>query len=89
MPARETAGEDRETLSDQDLIKQLAAEVGAAVGAELELQRKQLDHLDEMLRGLVAFVDQHRPLLDRFAKWAGAGRGWRSWNGAAPKQPGT
>lgn len=72
---------------------QLSAEVAAALraefGAELELHRKQLDHIDEMLHGLVAFIDQHRPLLDRFAKWAAPAKGWRGWqNGAAHKKPG-
>lgn len=92
MPARETAGKAQETVSDQDLIRQLSDEMATAVAtamaAELELHRKQLDHIDEMLHGLVAFVDQHRPLLDRFAKWSAAGKGWRAWqNGAAPRKP--
>lgn len=90
MPPRKTPGEVQETLSDEQLADLVAAKLAAEVTAALELHRKQLDHIDEMVHGLVAFIDQYRPLLERFAKWTGAGRGWRAWqNGAAtPKKPG-
>lgn len=96
MPPRETAGNGGETLSDdelsdQELIHKLAADVAVAVraevAAELGLHRKQLDHIDEMLHGLVQFVDAHRPLLDRVARWGAAGKGWRAWqNDTAPRK---
>lgn len=83
MPAPETPGKTDETLSDAELAGQL----GADIMARLELHQKQLDHIDTMVHELVQFVDEHRPLLARFTRWAAAGKGWRAWqNGSSPKK---
>jgi len=88
MPGPETPSPEPGTLSDREFVRVIGEQVGAGVGAELATMRKQLDHIDEMLHQLTAFVDEHKPLLTRAAN-IGFGRGWREWQkGSSAKKSG-
>jgi hypothetical protein len=74
MPPRETSGNRHETLSDAEWRDNV---------------QKQLDHIDEMLHGLVQLVAEHRPAIDRALGFLEVGKGWQRWrNGSSAKTSG-
>lgn len=58
MASPKTLNDEIAALSDRELIERLA---------------KQADHLDSMLHEVLQFIDQHRPLLERWAPLADPG----------------
>jgi hypothetical protein len=92
MPHTQTPNDSLETLSDQELITQLAEKIGGGVDsviaelrAEQEITRKQLDHIDSMTHEILRFIEEHRPALNRALAFMEPGKGIRDYLKNRPK----
>lgn len=93
MPDTETPNDNRETLSDREFaIHELTAArlagVETSIGevmARLDMQLKQLDHLDGMLHEVHQFIEEHKPALGRALSFLDPGRSMRDYLKHRPK----
>ena len=96
MPDTETPNDSRETLSYiYESLERLhmkmdprLASIETSIGevmARLDIQLKQLDHLDGMLHEVHQFIEEHKPALGRALGFLDPGRSMRDYLKHRPK----
>ena len=85
MPDTETPNDNRETLSYMsDLLDKSYIKIDR-MAHQLDMQQKQLDHLDEMLHEVHQFIEEHKPALGRALGFLDPGRSMRDYLKHRPK----